>query len=398
MKTQRSLPLCLALGLALWLAASCTTPEKLLETGDYDRVLDIAIDRLAGEKNKKPRYVQALAEAFERANAHDLATADALRRDNRPEHWDRIHDLYQRIAYRQSKVAPLLPLADKHGFRPEISFVQTDDLLQQARHNAAAYHYNRALDLLDAARQGDRFAARDAHHALLSVERYFRDYRDKERLKLEARALGTTHILVQVRNEAPVFLPEYLENDLRRLPVHDLDSRWQQYHTTPTANTDYDYEVIIRMTHIEASPALVREREFEETCEIEDGFEYILDSRGNVMKDSAGNDLKVPRKVLARARVFEVWQHKAAALQCRVDFYDKRRGQLVESWPIAAEAVFEHHAATFRGDSRALSSQTRARLGNRPMPSPSDEALLLQAAERLKSIIKSRMARTRATS
>lgn len=381
------------------LTVSCMSPEKLVETGDYDRVIKVSIDKLAGKAKKNPRYVEALAQAFDRANGRDLAAAEALRRENRPEHWNRILDLYQRVARRQNAVAPLFPLADKHGIRAEVRFVQVEELIQEARRNAADYNYNRALDLLAQARQGDRLAARRAYEELTAIDRHFRDYRDKENLKNAALELGVSHILVKVRNESHAVLPAFLEAELRRLPVRDLDSRWRQYHTTERPGLAYDYEVVVNMALIDVSPEQMREREYEDVKEIQDGFEYVLDSRGNVMKDTAGNDIKVPRKVLVRARVFENWQHKAATLQCRVDFYDTFNGRvLIESWPVAADALFDNYASTFTGDRRALSEQSKSRLGNRPLPFPSDEALLLQAADHLKPIIKNRIAKARVLS
>lgn len=399
MMNVRMKPETMALLLASALfAASCMSPEKLVETGDYDRVIEMSMDKLAGRAKKNPRYVDALSQAFERANDRDLAEAEALRRDNRPEHWDRILSLYQRVADRQNRVAPLMPLADKHGIRADVRFVQVEDLIRDARNNAAEYHYNRALELMAQARLGDRFAARNAYDALSVIDRYFRNYQDKEALKNEALHLGKTHILLSVRNEAQVLLPEYLDAELRRLPLRDLDSRWRQYHTRPLAGVQYDYEVVVNMVNITATPEMVREREYEDVCEVEDGFEYILDSRGNVMKDTAGNDLKVPKKKLVRARVFETWQQKTATLHCRVDFYDKyNNNALIDSWPITADAVFENYASTFSGDQRALSDQSRNRLGNRPLPFPSDEALLMQAADRLKPIIKNRISKARVT-
>ncbi|HRJ16291.1 MAG TPA: hypothetical protein PLI34_14935, partial [Saprospiraceae bacterium] len=283
MMNLRMKPETMALLLASALfAASCMSPEKLVETGDYDRVIEMSMDKLAGRAKKNPRYVDALSQAFERANDRDLAEAEALRRDNRPEHWDRILSLYQRVADRQNRVAPLMPLADKHGIRADVRFVQVEDLIRDARNNAAEYHYNRALELMAQARLGDRFAARNAYDALSVIDRYFRNYQDKEALKNEALHLGKTHILLSVRNEAQVLLPEYLDAELRRLPLRDLDSRWRQYHTRPLAGVQYDYEVVVNMVNITATPEMVREREYEDVCEVEDGFEYILDSRGNV--------------------------------------------------------------------------------------------------------------------
>ncbi len=62
---------------------------------------------------------------------------------------------------------------------------------------------------------------------------------------------------------------------------------------------------------------------------------------------------------------------------------------------IAVEAVFENYAATFRGDDRALSQQSRQRIGNRPLPFPENEDLLFTAAEQLKPVIKEKIARAR---
>ena len=44
----------------------------------------------------------------------------------------------------------------------------------------------------------------------------------------------------------------------------------------------------MRLTNIEVSPEQIKEREYEDTKEIEDGFEYVLDGNGNVAKDSSG--------------------------------------------------------------------------------------------------------------
>ena len=123
--------------------------------------------------------------------------------------------------------------------------------------------------------------------------------------------------------------------------------------------------------------------------------QLLLDKKGNVMKDSLGNDIKVPRKVFIRAQVFETYQTKVASISGRLEFYDLETRELVDTRPLAADAVFENYASTFRGDKRALQPETLKRIGNRPLPFPTDEALLLTAAERLKPVIKDHIAGTR---
>ncbi|MCS7035910.1 MAG: hypothetical protein NZM41_04525, partial [Saprospiraceae bacterium] len=88
-----------------------------------------------------------------------------------------------------------------------------------------------------------------------------------------------------------------------------------------------------------------------------------------------------------RADVVEVLQTKAVRLGGLLDIRDDR-GIRLFSRPMTAEVLFENYASTFRGDRRALSKESRARIGNTPMPFPADADMLLQAAERLKPQIR----------
>jgi phage major head subunit gpT-like protein len=57
---------------------------------------------------------------------------------------------------------------------------------------------------------------------------------------------------------------------------------------------------------------------------------------------------------------------------------------VVDTRPLGAETFWENYAATFRGDERALSNDTRQRIGNRPSNFPDDAWMLLDAARRLR--------------
>lgn len=379
----------------LFVLSSCTSPQALLESGDYDQAVYLAVKRLSGKKNKKEKYVLALEEAFEKANERDMRLAERLKREGRPENWAKVNDAYRRVRTRQERVAPLLPLISKEGIRANFRFVKVDELEYESRQKAADYYYARSQELLEDARRGNKLAARRAYEELDKIDQYFRNYKDKETLKRTAHQLGTTHVLVRLENRSRSILPVALDREIRRIGVRDLNSFWQAYYTEQAKDVDFDYEVVMKVSSLEVGPDVIKEREFEEAKEIEDGFDYVLDSRGNVMKDSLGNDIKVPRKVLIRARVFETYQTKVASIAGRLEFYDLRTRDLIDSKPMAADAVFENYASTFRGDKRALSEEACRYLGNRPQPFPSDEALLMTAMEQLKPVIKSRIAETR---
>jgi hypothetical protein len=222
---------------------------------------------------------------------------------------------------------------------------------------------------------------------------YYRDYKDRRELMNQARDLGVSRILVAIENAAPVVLPRAFEQELERMSLRDLNKDWREYYLQPVQGITFDYKVVMKITQINVSPSLVKEREYEDAKEIEDGFEYVLDERGNVRKDSLGNDIKVPKKVFIRAQVLETYQHKAAAVAGHLEFIDLRTRGLIDSKPLAAEAVFENYASTFRGDKRALSEESKRRIGNRPLPFPSEESLLLDAANRLKPVIRQNIER-----
>jgi len=374
---------------------ACASPQKLLETGNYDETISVAVSKLAGKKKKKTEYVQALEEAFAKATDRDMKEADRLKSENRPENWARINDIYQRIRRRQDMISPLLPLVDERGVKAEFRFVRTNDLEKEARENAAAHHYDRGKELLEEGRRGSKSSARAAYNEFGKITEYFQDYKDRRELMQEARNLGTVRVLLTIENEAPVVLPNEFEEIVTSMGVKDLNTEWTVFYNRNTNQAPIDYRVVMRITRIQMQPALVKEREFEETKEIEEGFEYVLDSRGNVMKDSLGNDIKVPKKVLIRARVIEAYQFKSATVAGKIDFFDTHTRELLDSQPIAADALFENYASTFTGDKRALSKETAQRIGNRPLPFPTDEAMLLTAAERLKPVVKEKVSRSR---
>ena len=105
--------------------------------------------------------------------------------------------------------------------------------------------------------------------------------------------------------------------------------------------------------------------------------------------------IKVPVIKIVTADVIEVYQSKAAVVGGTLYFYDKRKRELMDTQPITAEAIFENYASTYQGDRRALSSDTKRRIGNRPQPFPPDEVLLLDAADVLKPIIKEKIVKMR---
>ena len=83
-----------------------------------------------------------------------------------------------------------------------------------------------------------------------------------------------------------------------------------------------------------------------------------------------------------------IYGDEAARLTGTLDIYDAVRNIRVETCQLGTEVLFEHYASTFQGDRRALSRDSRNRIGNSPAPFPQNEDMLVQAADRIKPEIR----------
>lgn len=382
---------------AMVILPGCTSVDKLVDQGDYDAAIERAKRYLTGKKKPNPKYIYALRDALEAANDRDLRSADALKSRGGSTDWGRVFDLYAKIDRRQEGVRSLLPLVDKHGIQSDVKFVRVEPFLAEARNKAARQNYDRGMLALNNGRRGDKAAARAAFRAFENTRRYLTNYRDVVARQNEAEALGIIYVAVEVANETRAFLPAGMERELLRVNTRRLDEQWRRYHTDRQRGIEYDFTARLEIQDVQVSPERITERAFTETKEIEDGEEYVLDANGNVAKDTLGNDITRPRLVTIGANVLEVYQNKQAVIRGELLLFPTGSRQILERRSLTAEAVFENYASTFEGDRRALSSDTRRRIGNRPGDFPSDEALILQAADQLKPILLEELTKTDVT-
>ena len=375
---------------------SCTSIEKLVDTGQYDKAIYYATNKLSGAKVNKVEYVKGLETAFKKATEKDMAYIDKLKNEGNPETWETILSIYNTISDRQEQIRPLLPLTDENGKKANFLFVNTNDLEKEAKEQTINFLYNSAKDLLDEARNSkDRIPARKAYESLLKLKNYAARFLDVPQLEREARELGTTKILVNVQNYSQTVFPAGLEDEILRLGFRDLDREWQKFDAYPERNREYDLGITLILSNVQVSPGTVSEKSFSEKKEIPDGFQYALDEKGNVKKDTSGNDIKLPKTKVIEAQILEVFQSKSAGLSGRLEVMDLHTKGVRESRDINTVAIFENRAASFKGDERALTEDTKKRLGNRPAVFPTDAVLLLEAARKLRPLVISELRKIR---
>jgi tetratricopeptide (TPR) repeat protein len=367
--------------LSCLILSSCATSKKYLGKGQFDMAISKSVKKL--RKNpSNTKEIAVLKEAFYKANQIDKDRINSYKNSNEADAWDNIYKRYSNLKRRQDLIKTL---PDK--VLNDINFTSTDyDYeIQHAKKKAAEYYYDRADDLL---RRNDKYSAREAYYELQKVKQLFKDYRDVDNKIQEALFKGTNNVLFKIQNHTPVVLPKALEEDLLKISLKDLNVLWLNYDTRHDKNVYYDYSILLNLRDIKISPEQVSQETITEQKEVPDGFRYALDSKGNVMKDTAGNDIKVPIVKIITCKVIITHQFKSALITGTLDYYDNRNSQLIKTNPITAETIFEHHAGNAVGDLDALKPETRRLVGNNPLPFPTNQDLILQAGINLKEMTK----------
>jgi hypothetical protein len=141
----------------------------------------------------------------------------------------------------------------------------------------------------------------------------------------------------------------------------------------------------LQLKQINISPEQIREKEILREKEIKDGWEYLLDGNGNVMKDSLGNDIKTDKFINISARFLESHQTKSTQILADVVYTDLMTNQVLDRFTIDSGFVFENIFGAYRGDKRALNDEDINIINNnRMMPFPPNEQMVYDTGEDLK--------------
>ena len=361
----------------------CESSKTALRKGDYDLAIKKSVKKLRKDPTNQ-KEVLVLEEAYKKAQLSDLDKINFMKKEGDPNSWEKIFNAYSRIKDRQEMIKSLPPL--KVGTRTvSFEYINCDDEIIQAKQKAAEYFYVHALSLIQ---KGGKQNARIAYSEFEKVKQYYSDYKDIDQQLSKVSQLGLSNVLFKMKNQTRVPLPREFEEDLTKISLHELNQKWTKYYTKETKGMDYDFTILVNMKMIDVSPESVKEIHNTESREFQDGWNYALDEKGNVKKDSLGNDIKTPKTRRVSCEVIENVKKKSARIAGTVDYVNNSTGQLMKSEPIAADAFFENSSATALGDISALRPETKNKIGKPPVPFPSDFDLLLQAGTTLKSMTK----------
>lgn len=366
--------------IGLLIIQGCASSYTMLRKGRYDDAIVKAVRKL--KKNpSKTKEITTLKEAYSLANQFDNERIAFLRKSGQPDIWEEVFYRYNNMKYRQDIVKTLpVPVLQKINFSP----VDYDNEIIEAKKKAAEYFYAHAVSLLD---KNDKYLARQAYDELLKVKGYYANYKDVDQLIPKAYSMGLTSVLFKMNNVAPVVLPAGFEDDMLKISLKELNTQWVNYDTRETQNVRYDYTILLNLKVIDVSPERIKESSWIESKEVQDGYQYVYDNNGNVMKDTAGNDIKVPKYKTISCQLVEEQMNKSAIVTGVLDFIQNNTNQLLKTEPISVESTFNHVSLIAHGDVNALKVETQRNLNNR-VPFPHDLDMIMMTNELLKNAAK----------
>jgi hypothetical protein len=383
--------------LFLFFSFSCGVKStiKMLNSGDYDRAIASATSSLRNNKNAKGKqdYVYVLEEAFAKAKERDLRNVEAWSKENNPANLEKIYNTYLSLHNRQELIRPLLPLKLlKEGRDAIFPMDNYTTEISNSKNALSNYLYNISKNNLKTA---NKLQAREIVDDLVYLNQINPGFKDVNNLIEEASFKGTDFVHVYTKNETNIMIPNRLQNDLLDFSTYGLNDKWTVYHSNRQQGITYDFGIILNFREINISPEQIREKQVIQEKQIKDGVKNLVDANGNIVRDSLGNPIKVDRFITVKGTAYEFTQFKACQVTAKVDYIDFNNNQLVNSFPISSEFIFEHIYATFRGDRRAFDEQYITYFGRRGVPFPSNEQMVFDTGEDLKAKLKDIISRNR---
>ena len=363
--------------------------QEALNSGNYLTAMNKAIKNLAENKTKKgnQEYITLLEEAFAKNAEREQHEIAFLQNDGNPANLETIYNKYLQLKNIQQRIRPLLPLTIyEQGRDARFSFVNYDNKILNTKDDLSEHLYKNALGLLAAAKYKADYRA--AYDDLKYLQEINPGYKETVAKMDEAYNKGLEFVRVEIANQTEQIIPERLEDELLDFNAFGIDNFWLQYHTNPLSNIKYDYAMNLDFMEIDVSPERVNETQIIKERQIKDGWEYLLDREGNVVKDSLGNKIKVDKMRTVTCKFFQFTQSKSAQIGAKVRFTDLRSGQEINAYPLSSQFVFEHIFANFQGDKRALEDDLLIYLNAREVPFPSNEQMVYDAGEDLKARLK----------
>jgi hypothetical protein len=366
------------------LLSGCGSSKKQLQKGNYDAAIDKAVKQLRRDPSDE-KQINILTQSYNVANDQDNERIRILKMEGRPDNWDEIYLVYKALNDRQSLVRTVTPL-NLNGRTVDFPYVDYVPEMVSAKRKAADFYYAHGNELM---KNGIKESYRQAFNEFVRAKEYVGDYEGIDSKIQEAKYQGMSRVLVTVQNNSIIKFPKEFEQDLLALDLPSLNTDWVEYHPQNiNKDTQYDYFVNVNVRNVAVSPDQTIQRDSVIKRDVEDGFTYVLDKKGNVMRDSLGNDIKQKKYKTLQCALVETIQSKACRIDGDVEVIQMYPNKILKKDPIGAQSTFENISSRALGDVKALNAKQLERTKTAILPFPSDIEMVVRCSESLKVAIR----------
>ncbi len=369
---------------------SCGGSQKAssaVSSGNYQEAFDIAATKLRKDKTKKSsqKNVPVLKEAYDKAAAKDKTAIAQLEKTTSKKNLNAIYKKYLMMDIRQDEVRALQPLYFE-GKEYTFKFQDYSKKISKAKNNVSKYLYDESLRLMKSTNKED---ARLAHKNLEELFYLNPDYKSNiSSLIDQAKAKASSFVLISLKNKISSQLQDSTSRaelmQFTTINTSNFNNPWVIYHTKKDYKVKYDYLVDFTLDKLAFIPEKENTQKVAQKKRIQDGFKYVYDSKGNVMKDKDGNDMKEAKYIDVQAEVILFQQVKSATMNGSMTLKNAKTGAVISTHPLTGEAKLENVYGKYRGDQRAIDQKYYKALQNKKAQFPKDEVFKKYALENLK--------------
>jgi hypothetical protein len=367
----------------LFILSSCGSSKKQLEKGNYPMALDKAVKQLRRDRDNS-KQIAILDRSYKILNEQDNERIRYLKMEDRPENWDEIYQINKAMSDRQAYVRTVLPL-ELNGRTIDYPYVDYMPEMVAAKRKSADFYYAHGNELM-LTKLKENY--RQAYYEFVRAKEYVGNYEGIDNKIDDARYLGMSRVLITLSNRSIIKFDQEFEEDFLSIDLPNLNSEWVEYHTQDLGqNTRFDYYVNVNLRNIIVSPDQTMQKDTVVKKDVEDGFSYKLDSRGNVMKDSLGNDIKSVKFKTLQCALIETIQSKECRIAGDVEIIQVNPEKVLKKDPLGAQSGFEWISARALGDLQALSQAQIEKTKTKAVPFPSDMEMIFRCSDALKQAI-----------
>ncbi|TAH30868.1 MAG: hypothetical protein EAZ06_01640 [Cytophagales bacterium] len=325
------------------LAISCTSGKKAFERGDYQRAIDLSIDRLRSNPTHQ-KSQETLKKAYSILIEQKTAEVAILKSNNQPFKWDKVIAVYQHIHSIDEQIKSC-PSAWELIKMP----IRFDQDLLEAKNKSSLEHYEAGtVDL----QFGTQEKARSAYNHFTIAQDLSPNLKNDYLLKKnEAKRKATTIIgvyLVPISNQIN-FSNDYFRGKINEY-VLELDKREfldAEVLQSMDAETDINDIVKIEFTNFRNDDII---------------FSEIKESMRDTVNHETTNPttgIKEVRRMAVFADLITYKKSQKFYGNLEMTIYDAANKQILFSKPLQAEYLWKIEWAKMMGDTRALNDRQR---------------------------------------